>query len=33
MEVKFGQELWVFMCAYGPGSEREEMQREDFGII
>ena len=30
MKVKFGQEIWVFVSAYGPGSEREEEERETF---
>jgi len=30
VKVKFGQELWVFVGAYGPGSERDEEERETF---
>ena len=30
MKVKFGGESWVFVSAYGPGSEREETEREAF---
>ena len=28
--VKFGHEWWVFVSAYGPGSERDEDERESF---
>ncbi len=27
VKVKFRQEVWVFISAYGPGSEREEEDR------
>jgi len=30
VKVKFGRELWVFVSAYGPGSERDEEEREAF---
>ena len=30
MKVKFGKELWVLWYVYGPGSEREETEREAF---
>ena len=30
VKVKFVRESWVFVYAYGPGSEREETEREAF---
>ena len=30
MKVKFDRKLWVFVCAYGPCSERDETERETF---
>ena len=30
VKVKFGGEFWVFVSAYGPGSERSEEEREAF---
>ena len=30
VKVKWGQEVWVFVSAYGPGSERSADEREDF---
>ena len=30
VKVKFGRELWVFVCAYGPAGERDETEREAF---
>ena len=30
VKVKFGSEIWVFLSAYGPGSERDEAERENF---
>ena len=30
VKARFGQELWVFISVYGPGSERSEEEREDF---
>ena len=29
-KVKFGKEMWVFVSAYGPGSERGEAERDNF---
>ena len=30
VKVKFGHEWWAFVSAYGPGSERDEDEREAF---
>ena len=29
-KVKFGRELWVFVCVHGPGSDMDEIEREAF---
>ena len=30
VKVKFRREIWAFVSAYGPGSERGDEEREDF---
>lgn len=30
VKEKYGSETWAFVCAYGPGSERSEAQRESI---
>ena len=32
VKVKWGREVWVFVSAYGPGSERTEEEREEFWV-
>ena len=30
MKIKFGQELWLFGCAYGAGSDKDKTERKAF---
>ena len=33
VRVRMGRECWAFVSAYGPGCERSEEERDEFGMI